>query len=81
MVVASLLTTAGGAVALASTPDPASGPPSVAEQEKGMKTGLPFRDPETAVVDAGAGVVAVVSTSDCVCAATVPRNGSTCTSA
>jgi FtsP/CotA-like multicopper oxidase with cupredoxin domain len=54
MAIASLLTTAGGAVALASSADPVSGPPSVAEQEKGMKTGLPFHDPDNAVVEAGA---------------------------
>ena len=54
MAVASLLATGGGAVALAAGSGAAAGPPSTADQEKGMKTGLPFKEPPNADVDAGA---------------------------
>ncbi|MEY9855532.1 FtsP/CotA-like multicopper oxidase with cupredoxin domain [Catenulispora sp. GAS73] len=53
MTVVALLTATGGAVALAA-PGAASGPPSTAQQEKGMTVGAPFKDPANADIDAGA---------------------------
>lgn len=50
---ASVLTTAGGAVALAAASGDTPGPPSTADQERGMKAGRPFQDPVDAAVDAG----------------------------
>ena len=60
LAVAGLLTTTGGAVALAAAPGSGVGagdagdPPSTAQQEQGMKTGAAFRDPANADIDAGA---------------------------
>jgi suppressor of ftsI len=52
LAVASLLTATGGAVALAAAPGDA-GPPSTAQQERGMKVGAAFKDPANADIDAG----------------------------